>query len=91
MNNRLLNTPIPPATTNIVGRMVLPALDPWTCTGVFPEVSPVSIIVALGPQGHDVMTVVCSTRVLTTPLVVIVENWRLVESDPARTNEKSVK
>ena len=89
MNNRLLNTPIPPATTISLGRMVLPALDPWTCAvGFFP--APVGIIVGVVLHGHSVTTVVFSTRVLTTPLVVIVENWRRVGSDSARTNEKSV-
>lgn len=37
------------------------------------------------------MIVVFSTRVLTTPLVVMVENWRLVEEDCARTHEKRTK
>lgn len=89
--NKLLNTPIPPATTNNLGRMVLPALDPGACTESFPELPLVGIIVALGVQGHDVMTVVFSTRVLTTPLVVMVENWRLVEEESARTHEKRTK
>lgn len=71
--------------------MVLPALDPWGCTESFPESLLVAIIVALGVQGHDVMIVVFSTRVLTTPLVVMVENWRLVEEDCARTHEKRTK
>ena len=95
MHNRLLNTPIPPATTNNLGRTLLPKLVLWI-SGLLVATLLEPVAVANGEvlHGQDVITVVFSTRVWTTVPDVTVENTRpleLAEFESAKTHENKVK
>jgi hypothetical protein len=95
MNNRLLNTPIPPATTNNLGRTLLPELVVWISgLAIATLLEPVAVAGGEVLHGQDVITVVFSTRVWTTVPDVTVENTRtleLAEFESAKTQENNVK